>query len=154
MKIEDILALMLEPYNKECRYLFNVDFNYPSIKGDFTIPSSCYVKDTGHFNAIELIICYNQLSYTFFAASLNGGLLNGFPKIPVNKFKKMQLENSVIAKIENIKFRKQINPKKFSGSVNFENSKKINGLHFFHTSLNFWDDNEGNATGDILLALV
>ena len=34
-----------------------------SAKGRFSIPDSCYIDDTGHFNAVEFNICFNQLAY-------------------------------------------------------------------------------------------
>ncbi|MGW6540873.1 FcoT family thioesterase [Streptomyces sp. NPDC055051] len=38
--------------------------------GMFTIPEPCYIDDTGHFNAVEFNICYNQLAYYTLAAMI------------------------------------------------------------------------------------
>jgi len=38
--------------------------------GNFTIGDSAYIRSTGHFNAVELIICFNQLAYSAFAPAV------------------------------------------------------------------------------------
>ena len=45
-------------------------------KGRFSIPESCYIDDTGHFNAVEFNICYNQLAYVLFAGVIDAGLMH------------------------------------------------------------------------------
>ncbi len=76
----DLLKLFLEPYKEDCKYLkkayFNSnesrkeDRNLGFIKGEFAIPYSCYIDDTGHFNSVEFNICYNQLFYILIAYSI------------------------------------------------------------------------------------
>jgi len=44
-------------------------------KGRFSIPESCYIDSTGHFNAVEFNICYNQLAYVLFAGCINAGVM-------------------------------------------------------------------------------
>ncbi|MGD9276884.1 MAG: FcoT family thioesterase [Candidatus Pacearchaeota archaeon] len=152
--LNEIMNIMLEPYKENCRYLSKVNFNYPSIEGDFHIPSSCYIKDTGHFNAVELIICYNQLAYTFFAHSANQGLIENYGKVPVDEFKKFQLEKTFITKVKKIKFGNQINSNNFYGRLNLKKTMNFHGANFFDTDFNFWDDNGGKADGNILLARI
>src|SRR5690348_5245638 len=77
-----LLENVLAPYKPHCRYLQRAHVvsgseraGLPASKGtevsahgDFAIPESCYIADTGHFNAVEFNICYNQLAYTLLAA--------------------------------------------------------------------------------------
>ncbi|MEO1375818.1 MAG: FcoT family thioesterase, partial [Cyanobacteria bacterium J06635_10] len=42
---------------------------------DFSIPESCYIDDTGHFNSVEFNICYNQLFYIIIAYLIKNQLL-------------------------------------------------------------------------------
>ncbi len=71
MGVDTLMNTVLEVYFPNCRYLKSADFHYPEIKGEFGISSSCYIESTGHFNAVEAIICYNQLAYTFFAHGID-----------------------------------------------------------------------------------
>src|SRR5882724_11344285 len=79
MDISDTLvADILKPYRPHARYLRSAQITHFRDKaaegiaankglvtaaGRFSIPESCYIDDTGHFNAVEFNICYNQLAY-------------------------------------------------------------------------------------------
>lgn len=87
----DLLKEVLIPYKENCRYLQHASLEYlPSdptssiqderkilllAKGRFSVSHSCYIADTGHFNAVEFNICYNQLAYYFIAACIQHQLL-------------------------------------------------------------------------------
>lgn len=69
---EELLARVLEPYScKGCRYLIDAQYSATEDSvlayGNFTIGESAYIRSTGHFNAVELILCFNQLAYSAFA---------------------------------------------------------------------------------------
>jgi FcoT-like thioesterase domain len=68
------IAEVLQPYRANAKYLHAAELTYVRSdaaandeaslvvgRGHFTIPASCYIDDTGHFNAVEFNICYNQL---------------------------------------------------------------------------------------------
>src|SRR4051794_18927348 len=74
----DLLERLLAPYKPGCRYLLEATLGYPTdgrapfpddpsswvaARGRFAIPSSCYVDATGHLNAVEFNIAYDQLCY-------------------------------------------------------------------------------------------
>ncbi|NJR65313.1 MAG: hypothetical protein HC772_08340, partial [Leptolyngbyaceae cyanobacterium CRU_2_3] len=60
---QELLDTFLAPYKEHCRYLKRAQFQSPVIStgreqswlinGDFAIPESCYIDDTGHFNSVE-----------------------------------------------------------------------------------------------------
>lgn len=50
-----------------------------TIIGDFEILNSCYIDSTGHFNAVEFTICFNQLAYVLFGYVFFNDLFKYFP---------------------------------------------------------------------------
>jgi len=150
MKIpKTTLNNILEVYKPNCRYLKDCEMNFPRAKGIFSIPKSAYVESTGHFNAAELIICYNQLAYSFFAESSKQGLIKEVGIIPLNKFKENQLKNYFIVEMDRIKFRKLINPENFEGEIELKGIRKLRDILYLKTEYNFGN---GSATGKINLA--
>lgn len=90
-----MLEEILRPYRKNATYLKSAAvlrwFDKPPSRqdkdqdlivgrGTFEIPESCYIDDTGHFNAVEFNICYNQLAYVLFGKCIQQGILQ--PLIP------------------------------------------------------------------------
>ena len=74
---QDLLDVFLEPYKENCKYLKKAQFQDKEtsrlikksnsenqglwfIQADFSIPESCYIADTGHFNSVEFNICYKS----------------------------------------------------------------------------------------------
>ena len=146
------LEKILEVYFPNCRYLLEAELDFPKGNGRFRILSSCYMKNTGHFNAAEAIMCYNQLAYALLAEAGEQSLLEGLGKIPFEQFLEWQLGNCFIVGMDNIKFKKQINPsEEFYGEIALNKAKKLGRLYIFKTSYDF---EGGKATGDIELALV
>src|SRR5688572_6040661 len=44
-------------------------------RGEFRIQESFYIADTGHFNAVEFNVCYNQLAYVLIGQCILSGRL-------------------------------------------------------------------------------
>src|SRR5262245_56508099 len=83
IRIDDaFVADILRPYRAHARYLKSAEITHVHDKavpqgrgkpsslitgmGRFSIPESCYIDHTGHFNAVEFNICFNQLAYVVF----------------------------------------------------------------------------------------
>ena len=79
----NLLRLILIPYKPHCRYFQNA---FLTARGEFSISESCYIAETGHFNAVEFNICFNQLSYYLIAECSHHQLLNDFSGWDINKF--------------------------------------------------------------------
>jgi len=158
MGVDTLMDSVLEVYFPQCRYLKSVNFHYPEIRGEFGISSSCYIKSTGHFNAVEAIICYNQLAYTFFAHGIDERVeeLMKLETLSFEDFSRnRQLPDSYIVDIRHLKFRKPINSSKFYGDMKLNKASKVgSSAAFFLTGINFWDDGNGKASGEFLLAFV
>jgi hypothetical protein len=167
--VADILA----PYRPNARYLESAQVTHIQNKsasfgdggqsplmsgtGRFAIPESCYIDDTGHFNAVEFNICYNQLAYVLFGKCVNEGLLQGLrhekvsvPTFP--EFKRHQLPSMLIVSIEGVRFFKQLKSEAFEGQFTLNRMAPVGAAWFFFTSIAFSDTEGVKAKGSVVLA--
>ncbi len=134
------------------------------ITGRFNIPQSCYIKDTGHFNAVEFLICFNQLAYTAFGYMINNRFFDNNPingitpqckkimaGINIATYFDKQLSSMLILKTTT-RFKRVINAKHFTGILSINSFSYKKNTVFISTSCIFKDDNKGYADGDVLLA--
>jgi hypothetical protein len=159
-----LLRKILVSYRPNCCYLqkafVEVDnvraggqFKGLMARGNFFIPEPCYIQSTGHFNAVEFNICYNQLAYYFLAECVQHQLLDIFSGWDIEKYCHRQLSDFFIVKLTS-SFRKRIDPKQFYGSMML-NKIIINKERtiFIDTQCSFSDDQQGKSEGQILLAI-
>ena len=153
-----IVDVMLEDYYSNCRYLKEAFYgkrgDYVGAEGVFEIPSSCYCESTGHFNAVEFLICFNQLTYTMLSEAVERGDMPELGADCVEDFKKLQLVGSYITKIKDISFKRKIDPRSFSGNVEIQSRKSMRGANFYKMKGMFADENGGNAFGLMNIAIV
>lgn len=154
MGIENTLHEMLEPYIPKCRYLLEAELDFPEAKGKFSIPRPFYCIGTGHFNAIEAIICYNQLGCTAIAEWLNQGIIDSVGHLPIEKYKKLQAKQTYIARIDKLRFSKPIDATDFYGIITLKKTLRLKDTIFFYADFKFDDKNNGKATGNVLSAVV
>ena len=158
------LRRILAPYHEHCRYLQAVTVHpdpdhLDSVRGEgtFAIPVSCYIDDTGHFNAVEFNICYNQLAYVLFGACVQHGLLAAATDFTLDWFSEKQLASMLIVRL-NSAFKRPINPRRFYGTVSLDRiSRRGRGsrsAYFLSTTCSFYDDEGGLAEGAVTLACV
>ena len=162
-----LLDRFLAPYKKDCRYLKKAQFQYPDdleinklddesglwfIKGEFAIPESCYIDDTGHFNSVEFNICYNQLFYIMIAYLLEKKLLTEMSDWDLETFKRRQLSDFLIVKFFST-FKKPINSDIFQGMLSINKYSMRSNLILIKTSCAFYDD-YGWSEGDVMIAIV
>lgn len=156
---EDLLARTLEPYSaRGCRYLLDASYratdNSVFAQGNFSITHSSYIRDTGHFNGAELIICFNQLAYSAYAPAIlkdEIAILRGWS---IDDYFNEQLP-SMLIKNTSSRFRRPINAQKFSARL------LSTGLSLVERSvryvsapctIEFWDEDGGSALAEIELA--
>ena len=157
MRIEQsTLETVLAPYTQSCRYLLEAALDYPIAKGTFQIPRSFYLQQqTGHFNAVEMMICYNQLGLALFVEAGCNDLIEGLEKtLTLKGLQKQFVENALIVGMNNVHFKRPIDPTKpFTGRIKINNiiPKKNKTLYFYKTEYDF---GEGKATGEVDIALV
>lgn len=115
---EELLARVLEPYScKGCRYLIDAQYSATEDSvlayGNFTIGESAYIRSTGHFNAVELILCFNQLAYSAFAPAVLNEEIRVLRGWSIDDYCQHQLSSMLIRKASS-RFRKPLNPQKLS----------------------------------------
>ncbi|MFE4628383.1 FcoT family thioesterase [Streptomyces mirabilis] len=155
-----LVARVLEPYRENCRYLRGAELvetpDKIAARGRFGISESCYIDDTGHFNAVEFNICYNQLGYYLIAKCVEDELFPQFSEWSMDDFWKRQLSNVLIYKFSS-RFKGMIDPRSFEGEVSFREPVISDrpgrpSVMFVETSCSFRDDAGGFAEGEVTLA--
>jgi len=151
---DEFLARVLAPYKPHCRYLKTAIVDHGEgwplcrISGTFEIPESCYIDDTGHLNAVEVNICYNQMLYTLYAIGIDRGLIPAMRDLTLDKYLQRQLPDVLIHKID-MAFRSPIEPRRFSGRITFEDAIDRRRFILFPSSCAFWDERGGRADGTV-----
>ncbi|MFC5045484.1 FcoT family thioesterase [Aquimarina hainanensis] len=165
------VATVLKPYMETTTYLKSAEIlshkktavskdnseNLLVAKGEFTIPNSCYIDDTGHFNAVEFNICFNQLSYVMFAYAFKNRLMHSMFQqwddtgLSFETFMNNQLSSMLIVKIEG-KFMNAIDSDQFWGELILREVTPRSKVTFFYTDIFFYDKNGGRSKGSVVLA--
>ena len=170
------VAEILKPYRKHARYLKSARITHFADRSDksvpetadknarllastgrFAIPESCYIDDTGHFNAVEFNICYNQLAYVMFAKCIEADILHRLRHEKVNvislpDYKKQQLPSMLIVGIEGVRFFKQLKSDDFTGELTLNRAVPVGKAWFFFTTITFSDAEGVKAKGSVVLA--
>jgi hypothetical protein len=158
----ELLARVLRVYRPHCRYLRTaVVTRAPdllTVSGDFAIGESCYIDDTGHFNAVEFNICYNQAAYYLIAKAVRDGLHPVFSGWTLDDFWRLQLARILITDYRST-FKREMRGRRFSGEasvvdvVRLEKSERWDPLVVIRTRCGFWDETGGHCRGDVKIAI-
>ena len=167
----EFTAEILKPYRENATYLkaaeitevndktaiAGTDQKLITGKGRFSIPESCYIDSTGHFNAVEFNICYNQLAYVLFAGCINAGVMGkvravqgaGIPTMA--EFKNDQLPAMMIVALES-RYFKPLDSKDFTAELSINKISAVGNAWFFFTTITFSDSQGVKAKGSVTLA--
>ena len=169
---ESFTADILKPYRNQARYLKSAEITQfcdkadiiagengqrlATSRGSFAIPESCYIDDTGHFNAVEFNICYNQLAYVTFAKLIEAKMMHRLRTgkvdvLTIPEFKQHQLPAMVIVSLES-RYYKQLDSKGFTGDLSIDKISPVGDAWFFFTSISFADKDGVKAKGSVVLA--
>ena len=158
----ELLARVLRPYRANCVYLksaeVGADSGIVTARCAFAVPESCYIDDTGHLNAVEVTIGYNQMMYYTVAKAVKEGLLDAFAGWTLDDFWKHQLPDILIARFGG-RFRRPIDARAFFGEIRFRSVERRSPgggspLIVADTSYRYWDTAGGRCDGDVTLAIV
>ena len=156
----ELLAAVLRPYKPECRYLHSATVTAPGepgrlveIEGELSIPESCYIDDTGHFNSVEFNLCYNQLVYVLMAQCVVDGLLAPFTRWTLDEYLRRQLPDVLIHDFRS-KFRRPMDMRAFTGRVWIQDYGDRSRFLLLHTGVDFQDAAKGSSLGEVSLAIV
>ncbi|CAM4312425.1 FcoT-like thioesterase domain protein [Mycobacterium basiliense] len=156
---EELLTKVLEPYSyKGCRYLIDAESKATADSvlayGNFRIGESAYIRSTGHFNAVELILCFNQLAYSAFAPAVANKDIPALRGWSLEDYFRLQLSSMFIRNASS-RFKRPINPGKFSARLLCRDFQVIERTWRYlrvPCAIEFWDDDGGAASGEIELA--
>lgn len=168
----DLFVTIMSPYKDHCKYLKHVsivDDEQPFLngrnghhrspglitaKGRFSIPDSCYIDDTGHFNSVEFHICYNQFIYVLLAHCVEHKLLDVINFMDLEEFKRRQLPDILLAEFTTSFKRPIRNSDYFHGLLTIKKTAVRRKTIFIKSHCSFFDDQDGFSEGDMLLAIV
>jgi len=156
---DDLLARVLRPYKLGCRYLERAVARFDEagpparLHGRLAIPESWYIDDTGHFNAIEFNICYNQMIYALMAQCVVSGVTEPFAAMTLEQYLARQLPDVLIHDLQS-RFRQPLRAADFEGEVVIDSVRDRRRFLLVKTSIRFWDDAGGAADGAVTLAIV
>ncbi len=152
MNIENtIIESVLKPYTN--KYLLDAKEEFPLFEGKFLIKQSAYLNlgvSSGHLNAIDALICYNQLAYVSIANAIKYKKIPKFSNISFEYFEKSMLQG-VMYKLDTVVFRKPINTASdFYGRIVISDIKRFKNTYFLNTSYDF---ENGKATANVNIAM-
>jgi hypothetical protein len=124
-----------------------------AVRGRLAIPDSCYIASTGHFNAVEFNICYNQLTYCLLAKCIDENVLASFAGWSLNEFSRRQLADFLIARFFSV-FYRPLHGGSFEGSVEITKVAVRRDATFLRTICRFEDDGGGRAEGGATIAVL
>ncbi len=149
-----LLDEVLSCYKPHCRYLQE----FSGGRGEFVIPESCYIDDTGHLNAVEVNICYNQMLYASIASLVRDGTGPVFDAWTMAEFWRRRLPDILITRITS-EFRLPIDARSFAGELVLDRivSRQLKSdappLVAIDTTFRFWDTEGGDASGTARIAI-
>jgi hypothetical protein len=156
-----LMGQVLAPYKPHCRYLQRAKVELPEagadylvrLHGELSIPDSCYIDDTGHFNSVEFNICYNQMIYVLMAQCVESRLLPAFASMTLPEYLRRQLPDVLIHDFAS-KFRRPLSPRAFTGIVSIVEANDRSRFLLLRTHCEFEDGLGGSCHGDVSLAIV
>jgi hypothetical protein len=161
---EEFVADTLKPYRPNSKYLHRAQITHvqrsesPEVgvplvtaAGTFSIPESCYIDNTGHFNAVEFNICYNQLAYVMFGKCFETGIAPKLRFLTLPEYRRHQLQSCYIVSLES-RFLKQLNSQDFRAELMLNKVSWLAGVLFCFTAVAFSDCDGVKAHGPIVLA--
>ncbi|BBY98957.1 FcoT family thioesterase [Mycolicibacterium fallax] len=156
---EDLLTRVLEPYShKGCRYLRTASYKATETSmfslGTFAIAESSYIRSTGHFNAAEMMVCFNQIAYSAFAPAILNEQIPPFRGWSIEDYFDHQLP-SMLIKNFSARFSRPINAAGFSARLWCEDFEVVDRTWRYlriPCTIEFWDADGGFASGEVELA--
>ncbi len=156
----EVVEQVLSPYKREAVYLRSAtvdpnprDREVVAAHAEFTIPESCYIADTGHFNAVEFNICYNQLAYVLLGQCVISSLLPALEISSFEEYRRRQLPDFLILRLES-SFRQAIDPRGFRGTVAVRSTRRKMSMLLIDTAVRFSDAHGGTSEGAVLLGVI
>ncbi|MEV6774024.1 FcoT family thioesterase [Nocardia sp. NPDC051030] len=124
--------------------------------GRFAITESCYIEETGHFNAVEFNISYNQLFYYTLAVAVRDKLIPELAHWSMDDYWRRQLPAVVITDLRS-HYRRPIDARDYRAELTIcevEFRHRSRPLIALSTQVEFTDSGSGSAMGGVEIALL
>lgn len=143
-RIDEILKF----FNPDCRYLQKASCEYPKAQGLFRIGPTFYTATpVDHATALEIQLCFNQLSYAAFGEWMHDGRMGD--TIPFEQFLNLMKENMYVVDAH-LRFRKMIQKNEvLTGNIEVIHAKKRKDLYLAHIACSI----EGKFRGHVEFGL-
>jgi hypothetical protein len=116
---DELYDRVMSAYLPHCRYVRSFrleDGDELAATAEYHIGESCYIADTGHLNAAEVNICYNQLLYLLLATAVRFDLHPVFESWTLEDYYARQLADVLIARYR-CDFARGIGASEFTGRI-------------------------------------
>jgi len=167
---QEYLDQTLDCYFPHVRYLRNASFECGEAgqpfdcelgtclavaRGDFVSQPAWYIRDTGHFNAIEFNICYNQLAFVMVGQCIELGALGPLSaQLPKHEFRARMLPDLVISRYA-VSFERPMLKSEFFASMAITKVISKMGRLFLQTRCGVGPaQGEWCSRADVMLAVV
>lgn len=165
-----LLHRVLQPYQPNARYVHRATMvgrgcgitprlhapdSWLRVSGECGFAAPCYIEATGHFNAVEANITFNQLLYLGMAETVRARLLPELRHWTLDDFFRAQLPDVLIADYH-ARFRAPMGSRAYRGSFTFIEvvARPDRRQLRLQTRAEFRDDHGGECTIDASIALV
>ncbi|NUS45844.1 MAG: hypothetical protein HOQ24_19400 [Mycobacteriaceae bacterium] len=157
----DLLGEVLQCYRPVARYLrsmtHRVEGNRVVGDAELAIEQSCYIDDTGHLNAVDALIGYNQMAYYTIASLVRNSVGPVFGDWSMADFHRRHLSDMVIADTR-FEFRRPVDARRFRAQLVFDSIEPYRSGSAeriaLRTSVAFGNDTLGGCRGDVRVVIV
>jgi len=157
---EDIIEQALCTYiAKGTRYLKEgqierLDKDKIILNATFEIKESCYLFPySGHFNAVEAIMCFNQMLYVALLGGIERKFFSFYSHISPQEFNKYR-RKVYILEFEKVKFRKQIDNANFFGRFEMEKLKTVGDKIYMNCVFQFGNTEGGSDFSGVVKVFI
>lgn len=169
--MDDALRLrVLAPYKPNARYVHRAALtqrgnggtpraadpaSWIRLDAECGFAEPCYIESTGHFNAVEFNITYNQMLYLGLAETVRQRLLPELRHWTLDDFFRAQLPDVLIADYH-AHFRRPMRSRRYSGWMCFADvqARPSRNMLLLHTRAGCLDGDGGECSVDATIALV
>jgi hypothetical protein len=167
---EELRQKVLAPYKPDCRYVLAAAMtqagngrsprtadpsSWVRMEAQCSIGDPCYIEPTGHFNAVEFNITYNQMLYLGMAEAVRRRLVPELAHWTLDDFYRAQLPDVLIGDYH-ARFRRPMRSGRFRGWFTIVEvlARPQRKLLLLHTRAGCTTDAGGECEAEVTIALV
>jgi hypothetical protein len=149
---EEKKTLLLNRYQSGCKYLKNIETDYPVAQGICQVDNTFYTSnDLHHITAVETILCLNQVSYIALSVWFEDGVM-GF-SIPFEQFYQIIAHEDLYIVQQETQFKQNIQKGSFPVVVEIMNHKKSGRIIYLDMAYNLGKEKKFSGTMKVCVKL-